>query len=434
MLNRTFYIESYGCQMNMAESNALESRLLGAGLAKAEDAAKADLVILNTCSVRKTAESRIWGRLGFFAHEKKLHPLTLVVTGCMAQRLLDDMRKEAPQVDYVVGVNDKQKIVDIALGGTPGHSESYEFDQLSWHEGDISSYVPIMNGCNNFCSYCIVPYVRGRETSRPVAEILKEVDFLDAHGVREITLLGQNVNSYKAVDANGRTTLFPELLDLVADHCHTIRWVRFDSPHPKDFSDDLIKVIAKRDVVAKHVHVPLQSGSSRVLKEMNRRYSKEQFLALLEKMRSQIPGITFGVDVMVGFPGETEEEFQETIEVMGIMRPIEPFMYYYNPREGTRAVTMDGQLDDETKHRRLSELIEFENEIVKEEKQKRLGATCEVLVTQPSKNDPERMLGHTEHDEMVVVPACLPVGSICTVRLDSLSGNTFESTLLSMEA
>ncbi len=430
MLNRSFFIETYGCQMNIAESNALEARLLGCGLSKTEKAEEADLVILNTCSVRKTAESRIWGRLGFFAHVKKSHPLTLVVTGCMAQRLLEEMQKEAPQVDYVVGVNDKQKILDIATEGTFSKSEVYAFDHLSYHEGELSSYVPIMNGCNNFCSYCIVPYVRGRESSRSMEDVLSEIDYLESKGVREVTLLGQNVNSYRGFDTKGRDVTFPFLLKEVARRCHTIRWIRFDSPHPKDFSPELIKVMAEEAHVAKHVHVPLQSGNSRILALMNRHYTKEQFLSLIDTMRREVEGITFAVDVMVGFPGETEEEFHDTLDVVNRMRPIEPFMYYYNPREGTRATTMDGQIDDVIKHRRLETLIEFETEIVRKEHEKRLGSVAEVLLTQPSKQDGKIMLGHTEHNEMVVVRTEAKAGSLLTVKLVAIKGNTFEGQVL----
>lgn len=418
---RSYLIESYGCQMNMAESNALKIRLEAAGLHEAESAEQADIAIINTCSVRKTAEDRIWGRIGYFDHVKKTNTgLVLVVTGCMAQRLLDDLKKECPCIDYVVPVNDKGKIVDIASGGTIEHNETYQFDAQSYKEGEISSYVPIMNGCNNFCSYCIVPYVRGREVSRSVGDILNEVRFLDSKGVREITLLGQNVNSY-----NHDGILFPQLLSLVAKECDSIQWIRFDSPHPKDFSDELIAVLAKEERVAKHVHVPLQSGSSRILTLMNRHYTKEQFLTLLGKMRAKVPEITFAVDVMVGFPTESEEDFHETLDVLSDMRATEPFMYYYNEREGTRAVSMDGKIDEETKSRRLSELIEFQNAIVKEQKQKRVGSIAKVMVGQQSKLDAGEMLCHTEHNEMVVVKTSKPIGGLTMVRLVGLKGNTF---------
>lgn len=418
---RRFWLESYGCQMNMAESNAIQTRLEAAGLSPADGLEDADIAIINTCSVRKSAEDRIYGRLGYFEHVKKQNRnLKIVVTGCMAQRLLDELKKECPQVDYVVPVNDKGRIVDIATGGELEHSETYHFDLLSYQEGEISSFVPIMNGCNNFCTYCIVPYVRGREVSRPVEEILEEIRFLDGKGVREITLLGQNVNSY--VDGDVR---FPQLLGMIARECHAIRWIRFDSPHPKDFSDELIQVIATEPKVAKHIHIPLQSGSSKVLRLMNRHYTKEQFLDLIAKMRSSIPGVTFAVDVMVGFPQETEEDFHETLGVLSQMRATEPFMYYYNEREGTRAVSMDGKIDEETKGRRLSELIAFQTEIVREEKKKRVGSVAEVLVGQVSKQDQGMMLCHSEHNEMVVVPTTAPVGTLLTVRLSGLKGNTF---------
>ena len=418
---KRYWLESYGCQMNMAESNALQTRLEAAGLVAADSLEASDIAIINTCSVRKSAEDRIWGRLGYFDHVKKTNKgLKIVVTGCMAQRLLDDLKKECPQVDYVVPVNDKGKIVDIATGGILDHNSEYRFDECSYKDGEISSFVPIMNGCDNFCTYCIVPYVRGREVSRSVADILKEVRFLDGKGVREITLLGQNVNSYKSQDV-----LFPRLLSEIAKECHSIRWIRFDSPHPKDFSDALIDVIARESRVAKHIHIPLQSGSTRILSLMNRKYTKEQFLRLIGTMRERIPDITFAVDVMVGFPTEREEDFRETLDVLSIMRASEPFMYYYNEREGTRAVSMDGKIDEETKSRRLSDLIAFQTDIVRREKRKRIGSVAEALVAQVSKQDPGMMLCHTEHNEMVVVPTDKPAGSLFTVRLTGLKGNTF---------
>jgi tRNA-2-methylthio-N6-dimethylallyladenosine synthase len=418
---KKYWLESYGCQMNMAESNAISESLEKKGFVKADTAEEADVAIINTCAVRESAEERIWGRLGYFAHVKKGNKhLRLIVTGCMAQHMLDTMRKEAPQVDYVVPVNDKQKIVDIACGLGWNHDETYRFDACSYQEGDITSFVPIMNGCDNFCSYCIVPYVRGREVSRSEEEILKEVDFLESKGVREIVLLGQNVNSYAY-----KGITFPKLLQDVVSHCHKIEWIRFESPHPKDFSDDLISVIKNEEKVAKHLHIPLQSGSSRILSLMNRHYDKEQFLALIRKIRKEIPAITFAVDVMVGFPGETEEDYQETLAVLDEMRATEPFMYYYNEREGTRAVKMEGKLDEKAKTDRLADLIVHQNAIVKEEKEKRIGRKEKILITQVSKKDSGEMLGHSEHDEMVVVPTDTLVGSFVTVRLDALRGNTF---------
>lgn len=428
----TYWLETYGCQMNIAESNALELQLKGAGLIPAKDAEEADCAILNTCTVRKSADNRIWGRLGFFSHIKTKRPLTLIVTGCMAERLQEDLKDEAPQVDHVVGTNDKQRIVDIltsADGKTDLHSQTYRFGASYFQEGEYSSFIPIMNGCNNFCSYCIVPYVRGREVSRPVQEILDEMAFLNSKGVKEITLLGQNVNSYQ-FEENGVTVNFPKLLSKLCKVAGDVQWIRFESPHPKDFSEELIKVIASEGKIAKHLHIPLQSGSTRILGLMNRKYSQETFLFLIKSLRQQVEDVSFSTDVMVGFPSETEEEYQQTLSVLSEMKCVEAFMYYFNPREGTKAVDMDGPVDEETKGRRLSELIAFQHGIFAEEKRKRLGAIEKVMVTQVSKHDAKQMLGKTEHNQMVVFNGDSPIGSMVTVRLSELHGNTFKAELV----
>ena len=428
----TYWLETYGCQMNIAESNALELQLKGAGLVPSASAEQADCAILNTCTVRKSADNRIWGRLGFFGRIKKERPLTLIVTGCMAERLQEDLKDEAPQVDYVIGTNDKQRIVNILTskdGKMDEHSQSYTFGSSYYQEGEFSSFIPIMNGCNNFCAYCIVPYVRGREVSRPVEDIVKEFAFLDSKGVKEITLLGQNVNSYH-FEMEGEIINFPKLLKILAAQKHSVKWIRFESPHPKDFTSELVQVIKEERIIARHLHIPLQSGSTRILSLMNRKYSQEQFLSLINEIREAVPEITFSTDVMVGFPSETEEEYQETLSVLSHMRCLEAFMYYFNPREGTRAVAMEDQVDEEVRKRRLSELIAFQHAIFGEEKTKRSHAEVEVLVTQVSKHDDSQMLGKTEHNEMVVFSGSVEPGSIVTVRLTGLKGNTYNGMLV----
>ena len=425
----TYWLETYGCQMNIAESNALELQLKGAGLIPAETAEQADCAILNTCTVRKSADNRIWGRLGFFAHIKQSKPLTLIVTGCMAERLQEELKDQAPQVDYVIGTNDKQRIVNILTsidGKMDEHNQSYEFGTSYYQEGEYSSFIPIMNGCNNFCSYCIVPYVRGREVSRPVEDILAELAFLDERGVKEVTLLGQNVNSYTYVEEDGTIINFPKLLRRICAQKNSIQWIRFESPHPKDFTDELIQVIKEEKKIARHLHIPMQSGSSRILSLMNRKYSREQFQLLIEKLRIADSEITFSTDVMVGFPSETEEEYQETLSMLGMMRCLEAFMYYFNPREGTKAVDMDQQIGEEEKSRRLSALIEYQHGIMAEEKQKRIDRQAVVLVTQISKHDTSCMLGRTEHNEMVVFPSNAKIGTMLTVELQQLVGNTYK--------
>ena len=431
-MKRKYWLETYGCQMNIAESNALELHLKGAGLIPAESAEEAAVAILNTCTVRRSADNRIWGRLGYFGALKKRQPLTLVVTGCMAERLKDDLKNDAPYVDFVIGTYDKQRIVDILTSpnGTYDEEETYTFSDSYYREGEFSSYIPIMNGCNNFCSYCIVPYVRGREISRPINDIIRELHYLDSKEVKEVTLLGQNVNSYH-YEEDGKVITFPGLLrHLCAEETKHIRWIRFDSPHPKDFTGELIEVIASEEKVAKHLHIPLQSGSTRILKAMNRKYTKEQFISLITTIRSAIPSVTFATDVMVGFPTESEEEYRETLEVLRLLQCPEAFMYYFNPREGTKAVELEGQIDEETKSRRLSELIDFQLEIFQTVRRARIGAILEVLVSQQSRDDEHRMLGKSEHNEMVAFASDAPIGSFVTVRLTGLKGNTLQGEVV----
>lgn len=428
---KKYYIETYGCQMNVAESNAMETMLKGRGWVEASSPEDADLAIINTCSVRKSAENRIWGRLGAYTHikaqkAKENESLTLVLAGCMAERLHDSVKNDAPQIDFVIGNNDKLKLLDI-IGdkeSTPQESEKYVFTKAYHKDGEFSSYVPIMNGCNNFCSYCIVPYVRGREVSRPVGEILEEVRQLDEEGVREITLLGQNVNSYCYEGCH-----FPQLLEMVCRQCSNIQWIRFESPHPKDFSDELIEVIAREPKVAKHLHVPMQSGNTRILGLMNRRYTREKYLDLIDKIKQRVPNVTFALDIMVGFPGETEEEFLDTMSAVEAVGCIEAYMYYWNPREGTRACSMEGQLSDKEKQQRLQRLIDWQLANAAKIKATRAHGVQKVLVTQVSRDDKSKMLGRNEHGEMVAFStlegSSVKPGDMVYVDFKLLNGNTY---------
>lgn len=423
-----FLIETYGCQLNVAESGAIETILLGRGLEKTEKPDEADVVIINTCSVRKTAENRVWGRLGFFGALKRKRGggLKIIVTGCMAERLRDELRKDAPFVDEVVGTNSKNDIPDMVLGARPSEEEGYSFLSSYYKEGSWSSYVPIMNGCNNFCSYCIVPYVRGREVSRSVESIIDEIVFLDSRNVREITLLGQNVNSYSS-QYNGFPVDFPMLLEKIVPHLHNIRFVRFESPHPKDFSDHLIDVIAGNDRICSHVHLPMQAGSTRILQLMNRKTTREDFIALVHKMRHRIDGLTLATDVMVGFPTETEEEYLQTLSMMDEMACTEAFMYYFNPREGTKAAAMDGQIPDEIKIARLERLIEEQLDRAQRIKRARLPFSSEVIVLGPTRDEKDRYLGKNSHNDMVSFSSASPVkeGDIVLVDFKDLNGNTY---------
>ena len=417
-----YLIESYGCQLNIAESNALELLLKGQGFTKTDNVNEADAVILNTCSVRKSAENRIWGRLSLFGAEKKRRKnLKIIVTGCMAERLQDELLLDAPFVDKVVGTVDKLNIVSYLVNNNLVHDNVYSFTNSYYKEGDIASYVPIMNGCNNFCTFCIVPHVRGRELSRPVEEIIKEVKYLDDLGVKEIMLLGQNVNSY---NYNGMR--FPDLLTEVCKHLNNIVYVRFDSPHPKDFSPELIEVIRNEKRVAKHIHLPMQSGSSRILQLMNRRTTREKFMALVDNIRT-IEGITFATDVMVAFPTETDEEYEETLSMMDYINPIEAFMYFYNKREGTPAATMAGQIADKVKSQRLDTLIKLQLQRCKEYKMTRVGLTTDAIVTGVTRDDKSKFLARNEHNETFSFSPIteVKVGDLVNLKSYELKGNTY---------
>ena len=334
---KTYFFETYGCEMNIAESAAVEQLFIARGWKKSDSAQTADLAVINTCSIRETAENRILGRLGWFSGLKAVRecklgaktkmleeaveyvkdgpkPLILIVMGCMAERLLQSFQKDYPFIDYVVGTYAKHHFSEIISAVEEGRkpyqiddSEQYRFAALSAEPGAFSTFVPIMHGCNNFCTYCIVPYVRGRELSRPVDEILNEIDLLGKMKVREITLIGQNVNSYHGASTKDSDddVNFAGLLQKIADHLREtsspIKWVRFMSSHPKDFSDDVIDVIARESVICRHIHLPVQNGSTAVLKAMNRRYSREQYLSLVERIKARIPEVSLTTDIMMAF-------------------------------------------------------------------------------------------------------------------------------------
>ena len=472
----TYFFETYGCQMNIAESAAVEQLLIARGWTKASDAQFADMVIINTCSVRASAESRIIGRLGYFTglkavREKRPHaktrkmeaaaeyvkngpiPLTLVVMGCMAQRLLDSLKKDWPAIDYVVGTFAKNKFGDIisaaekssqaqeaaAFGAAQDASLDekpvYNFASLSLEPGAFSSFVPIMNGCNNFCAYCIVPYVRGREVSRPLSEIFEEIKVLGGYGVKEITLLGQNVNSYICEDPDFGRVDFPRLLELICRKIEEtgspIKWIRFDSSHPKDLSDRLIEVMAREEKVCRHIHLPVQHGSTKILQKMNRKYSREQYLELVQKIRAAVPDISLTTDIMIGFPGETEEDFEAAYSLMKEVQYEDAFMYYYNPREGTPAAKWPDQIPLETKKERLQKIIDLQLVITQAEMEKQVGKTITVLADKTTLENPNELLGKTERDERVAFAADKSlIGSFVRVRLTSLNGHTFKGELV----
>jgi len=436
--SKTYWIETYGCQMNVAESLALENDLTAYGWNRAETVEEASLVILQTCSVRQTAENRIWGRIGFFKHVKESHPHRLVIMGCMAERLKDSIIAEAPNVDLVVGINGRNELVSFLeeirnremkqdyLSGS-----SFAFSRSYGREGAFASMVPIMHGCNNFCSYCIVPYVRGREISRSPDDILSEIHELEAKGVREVTLLGQNVNSYRYEGMD-----FPGLLTHILATTSTIRWFRFISSHPKDLSPALIEMIAHERRLCRHIHLPVQHGSDAILARMNRRYTTEQYRALVRSLRQAVPDVSLTTDILVGFPGEREADVDETLALMEEIRFDDAFMYQYNRREGTMASNFPDQVPHRTKIERLSRVIAVQKRISAEILRGRIGTTTTVLAESVSKRNAGELLGHTERNEMVVFPAPHEgtphegIGRFYDVQLTGLRGRTFKGEVI----
>ncbi len=460
----TYFFETYGCEMNIAESASVEQLFISRGWTKAENCQVADLVVINTCSVRASAETRIFGRLGFFTGLKKVRlcqqdakvksdemkiavdfakengpkPLTLVVMGCMAERLLLSLQKDWPCVDYVVGTYAKNNFGSIISAvedkKNPVQVEEapvYSFAETSYEEGAFSTFVPIMHGCNNFCTYCIVPYVRGREVSRPLKEILHEIDILSKRGVKEITLLGQNVNSYKGED----NLTFPGLLKKISSYLDeiksSIKWIRFESSNPNDFSDELIDVIASDRHLCRGLHIAVQHGSSRVLKRMNRKYSREEYLALVNKLKSKVEDLSLTTDIMLGFPGESDEDFEEVLSLMKEVKYQAAFMYYYNPREGTPAAKWEDQIPMEIKKERLQKVIDTQLEITKEVLSKRVGKTVTVLADIISRDNKDELLGKTEQNERVAFAAKRNlIGHFVKVKITSVNGNTLRGQLL----
>ena len=400
----------YGCQMNIADAERMEGQLQAAGYARTEETADADIILINTCCVRETAEDKVYGKIGEIKKVKEKNPnLIFGIAGCMAQKEGDNLMHRAPHIDFVLGTGKVQElariigeiqaehstVVDVAL------SDSEIAENLPVARGGkFSAWVPIMYGCNNYCTYCIVPYVRGRERSRAPEEVVAEVRRAVAEGCREVTLLGQNVNSYgkdhKAAD-------FADLLRMV-DEVEGIRRVRFMTSHPKDISDKLIDTIKSGTHICEHIHLPVQYGSSRILKAMNRGYTVEKYRERALRVREALPDASLTTDLIVGFPGETEEDFAEMLAFLREMRYDSAYTFLYSKRSGTPAATMESQVPDDVKHARLSLLMEEQNTISREINDRLLGTQLEVMVEGASKNDPAVWSGRTRTNKIVLFP------------------------------
>lgn len=433
---RRLYIETYGCQMNVADSEVVAAVMSTAGYDMTDDINLADAVLLNTCSIRDNAEQKIHSRLQYLASLKRKRQGGLIVgvIGCMAERVKDDLIANHG-VDMVAGpdsyldlpaligaVEAGEKAINVDLSTT----ETYrDIIPMKITGNRVSGFISIMRGCNNFCSYCIVPYTRGRERSREAESILRELADLRERGFKEVTLLGQNVNSYNYVSPDGDTVDFARLLSMVAEAAPDMR-VRFTTSHPKDMSDDIIDAIASHDNICNHIHLPVQSGSDSVLKAMNRKYTREWYLGRIAAIRRAIPDCGISTDMFTGFHGETEDDFEETLSLMREVGFDSAFMFKYSERPGTLAArTMPDNVPEEVKIDRLNRMIALQNELSAESNCRDIGKTFDVLVEGVSKRSKEQMVGRNQQNKTCVFPrGDFRIGDVARVRVTGSSSAT----------
>lgn len=422
------YVETYGCQMNIADTEIVLSVLNKDGFDPTEQIEGADVVLLNTCSIRDNAEQRIHKRLDNIAHFKKQKPeLVIGVLGCMAERLRKDLLVEESIVDIVVGPDQYRalpELVDEARHGEKGLAvklsrvETYD-DITPMRTEGISAWISVMRGCDKFCTFCVVPFTRGRERSRSLSSIVDEVRYLSDHGFREVTLLGQNVNSYRS-DGND----FADLLSACAAVDPKIR-IRYTTSHPQDMSDKLIETMAEWDNICNYIHLPVQSGSNQVLERMNRTYTVEHYMERIAKIRELIPDVALSTDIIAGFPTETEEDHQKTMDVMRQVGYDGAYMFKYSPRERTKAWAMGDDVPEDVKTRRLQEIIDQQNQISNEKNQSHIGKVVEVLVEGPSKRDEAEWKGRTCENHVVIFPkGDVDVGEYIQVKINRASSAT----------
>lgn len=402
------FLGVYGCQMNISDGERMAGQLRGMGYERTDEMEEADLILLNTCCVRETAEDKIYGKIGEIKHIKERKPgLIFGITGCMAQKEGEKLIHRAPHIDFVLGTNKVQELAGVVAEAMTerGHVVDVSFSETELPEGmpvarsgTLCAWVPVMYGCNNFCTYCIVPYVRGRERSRMPEDVVKEVREAAARGYREVTLLGQNVNSYGKDHGRGD---FADLLKMV-DEVPGIRRVRFMTSHPKDLSDRVIEAIRGGEHICEHIHLPVQHGTDRMLKAMNRVYTVSMYRDLVRRIREALPESSITTDIIVGFPGETEEDFSELLEFLREIRFDSAYTFLYSKRSGTPAAAMENQVAEDCKKRRLTALMEVQNSISREINEAFLGKTVEVMVEGPSKNDGGTWTGRTRTNKIVL--------------------------------
>jgi tRNA-2-methylthio-N6-dimethylallyladenosine synthase len=406
MIDSNYFIETFGCQMNVADSELVAGLLEDCGYSQTQDMTKADIIFMNTCAIREKAEETVHNRLDSIHYLKKKNPqLIFGVLGCMAQNLKNELLESKPYVDIILGPDSYRRIPEIINNRKVQNAHQVDtrlskfevYDSmLPLRNSGTNALVSISRGCDNFCTFCIVPFTRGRERSRDMDSIVAEVKDAVINGFNEVTLLGQNVNSYRT--QNGK---FPELMELVAQ-VPGVERIRYMSPHPQDMDEDLIKVMAKYKNICDYIHLPLQAGSDRILKRMNRTYTKQEFLDLVSLIRKHIPDCAISTDIIVGFPGETDEEYHDTLDVMNTVIFDRAFMFKYSSRPGTKAAEYTDQIDESTKQARLANLIELQQAHTLQANQKRIGKVLKVMIEKESKKTSSSWVGRSEGSVSVI--------------------------------
>ncbi|MDP8267691.1 MAG: tRNA (N6-isopentenyl adenosine(37)-C2)-methylthiotransferase MiaB [Candidatus Tenebribacter davisii] len=429
------YIETYGCQMNVADSELVASILKKEHFSIVEDINIADVIIFNTCSVRQHAEDRVLGRINNeMSRKRSKKDLKIGVIGCMAQRLDKQLNEMNSSIDFVVGVDQYNHLPAIINGlynendfecnTIVNDAEIYK-DIYPIHSGKFNAFVTIMRGCNNFCTYCIVPYTRGRERSRPIDDIISEITEIGKKGFKDVSLLGQNVNSYHYKNVN-----FAELLKKV-NKIETIKRIRFITSHPKDLSDDVIKVMAESDKVCEHLHLAMQSGDDEILARMNRGYTSQHFYDITQKLRKAMPDISITTDIIAGFPGETEEQFQRTYDLMKKIQFDYAFTFKYSPRTGTKAAEFKDQIPETIRLERLKKLIELQQDITTQKYKEQIGKIKEIYVEQISKKSEYEMAGKSRDFKITVFPGdSTLIGKFVKVKITDAVGWTLKGELI----
>jgi tRNA-2-methylthio-N6-dimethylallyladenosine synthase len=429
MAVKRYHVTTFGCQMNEHDSERMKGMLESLGYSEAESRADADVILFNTCSIRETADSRFLGHLGEAKRLKSEDPERIVgVGGCWAQSVKDEVFEQFPFVDVAFGPGQIPKLAEFLTSDSITAQGFFEFESFSGHlpmkrEREFQAWVQISVGCNCKCAYCIVPSTRGREVSRDPGELVGEIERLAADGVREVTLLGQNVNSYgRDLPRDGKTS-FSELLRAI-DAVEGVERIRYTSPHPKDMREDVIRAHAELPALCEHIHLPLQSGSSRILKAMRRTYNRERYMDRVALIREHLPDCAITTDIIVGFPGETEEDFEQTLEVVEETRYDGAFTFIYSPRRGTEAAELAGQVPHEVKRERMERLVALVQGIQLERAQRFVGRTMEVLVEGPSRTDTEKLRGRTRHNKTVNFTGLAQPGELAQVEITGATSTT----------